>query len=78
MNGKGSAPRKGQDPKAYASGWDRLFGSKAKQKHALDELTRMGQGMGGYERSPRADLLAFVRKCLRQYGHASVWGRQRG
>lgn len=30
--GKGSKPRKQQDQDAFASGWDRIFGSK--QKHS--------------------------------------------
>lgn len=29
--GKGSKPRKQQDQDAFASGWDRIFGSKKKE-----------------------------------------------
>jgi len=30
--GKGSKPRKGRDDKAYATGWDLIFGSKKEKK----------------------------------------------
>lgn len=30
--GKGSAPRKAKDDKAYNEGWDRIFGSKQKKE----------------------------------------------
>jgi hypothetical protein len=30
--GKGDKRRKGADDKAYASGWDRIFGNKEKEK----------------------------------------------
>ena len=30
--GKGSKPRKGRDDKAYATGWDLIFGSKEKKE----------------------------------------------
>ena len=34
--GKGSAPRKARDDKAYANGWDRIFGSKSNQEKKPD------------------------------------------
>lgn len=30
--GKGDAPRKNQDQKAYENGWDRIFGQKKKDQ----------------------------------------------
>jgi hypothetical protein len=35
--GKGSKPRKGRDDKAYATGWDLIFGSK-KEKEECEQL----------------------------------------
>ena len=35
--GKGSAPRKQQDKEAYDDGWDRIFGSKKKEKPIKEE-----------------------------------------
>ena len=32
MNGKGSAPRRKQNQKAYTQGWDRLWGNDRKRK----------------------------------------------
>ena len=34
--GKGSKPRKGRDDKAYATGWDAIFGSK-KEKEECEQ-----------------------------------------
>ena len=34
--GKGDAPRKQQDQKAYEEGWDRIFGNRPKEK-AIEE-----------------------------------------
>ncbi len=35
--GKGDAPRKQQDQKAYDDGWDRIFGDKKKEKPIKEE-----------------------------------------
>ena len=35
--GKGSAPRKNQDQKAYEDGWDRIFGNKGNKQDSRDE-----------------------------------------
>jgi len=35
--GKGDAPRKQQDQKAYEEGWDRIFKKKPKEKLIEDE-----------------------------------------
>ncbi len=35
--GKGDAPRKQQDQKAYEEGWDRIFGSRKKEKPIKEE-----------------------------------------
>lgn len=35
--GKGDAPRKKQDQKAYEEGWDRIFKKKPKEKLIEDE-----------------------------------------
>ena len=35
--GKGEAPRKQQDQKAYEEGWDRIFKKKPKEKLIEDE-----------------------------------------
>lgn len=35
--GKGSKPRKQQDQDAFASGWDRIFGSKKKEQKESDK-----------------------------------------
>ena len=35
--GKGSKPRKSRDDKAYATGWDAIFGSK-KEKEECEQL----------------------------------------
>ena len=35
--GKGDSPRKKQDKKAYDDGWDRIFGSKKKEKPVKEE-----------------------------------------
>lgn len=35
--GKGDAPRKQQDQKAYDEGWDRIFGKKPK-RNTFDEI----------------------------------------
>lgn len=32
MSGKGSAPRKGADQKAYEENWEKIFGKKNKDK----------------------------------------------
>lgn len=37
--GKGSAPRKARDDKAYANGWDRIFGAKSNQEKKPDGAT---------------------------------------
>lgn len=37
--GKGSAPRKARDDKAYANGWDRIFGTKSSQEKKPDGAT---------------------------------------
>ena len=37
--GKGSAPRKARDDKAYANGWDRIFGAKSIQEKKPDGAT---------------------------------------
>ena len=40
-SGKGSAPRKGDNKKAYEDGWDAIFGKKKKEEPEIDpaELT---------------------------------------
>tara|TARA_R110000803_G_scaffold121175_1_gene189278 strand:+ start:377 stop:547 length:171 start_codon:yes stop_codon:yes gene_type:complete len=40
-SGKGSAPRKGDNKKAYEDGWDAIFGKKKEQEPEIDpaELT---------------------------------------
>jgi hypothetical protein len=35
--GKGDAPRKQQNQKAYDDGWDRIFGKKPKEKPIKEE-----------------------------------------
>ena len=35
--GKGDAPRKGADRKAYEDGWDRIFGKKDSEKAKKEE-----------------------------------------
>lgn len=35
--GKGDAPRKQQDQKAYEEGWERIFRNRAKEKPIKDE-----------------------------------------
>jgi len=36
--GKGSAPRKGADQKAYEDNWERIFGNKNKEKNPVDQM----------------------------------------
>lgn len=38
QNGKGSAPRKGQNPKAYADNWEKLWGKKETPTMKLEEF----------------------------------------
>jgi hypothetical protein len=47
--GKGHAPRKGRDDKAFAVGWEATFGKKAKSEQALQELTDLSQELGLYD-----------------------------
>lgn len=44
--GKGSAPRKARDDKAYSSGWDRIFGSKPSQEKKPDGATASDKESG--------------------------------
>lgn len=53
--GKGSAPRKQQDQKAYAAGWDAIFGKK-KREEALDEMVRINEELGLYDEVKSEEL----------------------
>lgn len=44
--GKGSAPRKARDDKAYANGWDRIFGAKSNQEKKPDGSTATDKESG--------------------------------
>ena len=44
--GKGSATRKARDDKAYANGWDRIFGSKSNQEKKPDGATATDKESG--------------------------------
>ena len=54
--GKGSRPRPfSVSNEEYANRWDAIFGrdrleEKAKQERALDELVRISQELGGYDK----------------------------
>jgi hypothetical protein len=39
--GKGSAPRKGADQKAYEDNWERIFGNKNKTKTPVEQLEEL-------------------------------------
>ena len=36
--GKGSAPRKNADRKAYEENWERIFGNKTKEKTPVEQM----------------------------------------
>jgi len=40
--GKGSAPRKQRDDKAYETNWEIIFGRLGKRKQNSDKLTKQG------------------------------------
>lgn len=44
--GKGSAPRKARDDKAYANGWDRIFGTKSSQEKKPDSPPSSDEEVG--------------------------------
>jgi hypothetical protein len=39
--GKGSAPRKGADQKAYEDNWERIFGNKNKEKTPVEQMNEL-------------------------------------
>ena len=39
--GKGDAPRKGADRKAYEDNWERIFGKKNKTKTPVEQLEEL-------------------------------------
>ena len=41
--GKGSAPRKGADRRAYEDNWERIFGKKDSQKTPVEQMEELDQ-----------------------------------
>ena len=41
--GKGSAPRKGADRKAYENNWERIFGKKDQEKTPVESMEELNK-----------------------------------
>lgn len=60
--GKGSAPRKQQDQKAYADNWEAIFGRK-KREEALQEMVRISEELGLYDEVKNEKLPTRKNPC---------------